>query len=439
MVNSQGKTVLKILLALKNPDPSILLLLQNHLVDTLPEGKTAAELLTRNGYHIIFIEGNLISVENLKTVDPRTEVIILGNNKEGALEAVQRGAAAYITPPVDLDRLKEIVNHIHEIVEMRKETGELEKLLIDKYNFFGVVSRNPVLLDIFSLIRRIAPYFKTALITGETGTGKEVIAKALHKSSPWAKHPFMVCNCGALVENLIESELFGHQKGAFTGADREKIGLFEAAGEGTLFLDEIGELPLSFQPHLLRVLQNGEFRRLGSNKPSLSRCRIIAATNRNLENDVKEGRFREDLFFRVTPLVIKIPPLRDRKDDLPLLSKALLDNFIQRTTKKVFGISRPAQGLLLAYDWPGNVRELENVLEQAAMLTTESFIRANDLPAHLRTPKSEHPVPLTLDAVEKNQIKAVLHQCQSNRTKASLVLGISRRSLIRKIEKFGIK
>ena len=431
--------MLKVLLALKNPDPSIPPLLQNHHVDTLPKGKTATELMAQNSYHLIFIEDDLNSVEILKAVDPRTEVVILGHKKEEALEAIQRGAAAYFTFPVELERVKETVNRIDKMVEMRKETGELEKLLIDKYNFYGVVSRNPLLLEIFSLIRRIAPYFKTALITGETGVGKEVIAKALHSSSPWAKHPFMVCNCGGLVENLIESELFGHQRGAFTGADRDKAGLFEAAGEGTLFLDEIGELPLSFQPHLLRVLQNGEFRRVGSQKPSTARCRIIAATNRNLEQDVKEGRFREDLFFRITPLVIRIPPLRDRKDDLPLLSKALLDKFIQRTAKKVFGISRPAQGLLLAYDWPGNVRELESVLEQAAMLTTESFIRIDDLPQRLRASNTEAPLPMSLADVEKRHIESVLRQYAGNRTKASNILGISRRALIRKIEKFGIR
>jgi len=431
--------MLKVLLALQHPDPSIPPLLQNYQVDALPKGKTAEELLAENSYHLIFHDGDIDSIDALRVVDPRAEIIILGHNKEEALEAIQRGAAAYFTPPVEIERLKEIISRIHDMVEMRRETGELEKLLVAKYNFSGVISRNPLMLEIFSLVRRIAPYFKTALITGETGTGKEVIAKALHASSPWAKHPFMVCNCGALVENLIESELFGHQKGAFTGADRDKVGLFEAAGDGTLFLDEIGEMPLSFQPHLLRVLQNGEFRRLGSNKASTARCRIIAATNRNLEQDVKEGRFREDLFFRITPLVIKIPPLRDRKDDLPLLSKALLDKFIQRTAKKVFGISRPAQGLLLAYNWPGNVRELESVLEQAAMLTTESFIRVDDLPAHLKTSKTEQPVPLSLGAVEKKHVETVLLQCQGNRTRASKILGISRRSLIRKIEKFGVK
>ncbi|MBI3812195.1 MAG: sigma-54-dependent Fis family transcriptional regulator, partial [Nitrospirae bacterium] len=371
--------------------------------------------------------------------DPRAEVILFGKGNENALEAVKQGAAAYFKIPVDIEGLQNVVNAIQEFVEIRKETGELEKRLTDKYNFCGIVSRNPLMLEIFSLIRRIAPYYKTVLIMGETGTGKEVIANALHASSPWSKHPFLVCNCGGLVENLIESELFGHQKGAFTGADRDKAGLFEAAGEGTLFLDEIGELPLSFQSHLLRVLQNGEFRRVGSHQISKARCRVIAATNRDLEQDVKAGRFREDLFFRISPLIIKVPALRDRKDDILLLYRALLEKFVRRTGKKIFGISRPVQSILMSYNWPGNVRELENVLEQGAMLTSESFISFDDLPGNLQIQQSEAPTPMSLADVEKRHIAMVLSQFAGNRTKAAIILRISRRALIRKIEKFGIK
>jgi DNA-binding NtrC family response regulator len=431
--------MLRILSTLNDPGDAILALLKHHTVDLLPGGTTPQALVSKNSYHLILLDGRMELIPLLKAADPRVEVILFGRGDQDALEVIKQGAAAYFKKPIDAGRLGETISSIGELVEIRKETGALEKQLIEKYNFHGVISRNPLMLEVFSFIRRIAPYYKTALITGETGVGKEVIARALHASSPWAKQPFLVCNCGALVENLIESELFGHQKGAFTGADRDKIGLFEAAGEGTVFLDEVGELPLSFQPHLLRVLQNGEFRRLGSHQPSMARCRIIAATNRDLGQDVKQGRFREDLFFRITPLIIKVPLLNDRKDDLPLLCKALLDRFNQRTGKKVFGISRPAQGMLLAHDWPGNVRELENVLEQAAILTTESFIRPNDLPATLIKPvRTGEPPPLTLDALEKQHITSVLRSCNGNRTKAALILGISRRALIRKIEKFSI-
>jgi DNA-binding NtrC family response regulator len=430
--------MLKVLLALKNPDPAVRSLLHAYEIDTLPEDKNPAELLAQNSYHLVFLEGDIGAVERLKAVDPRADIILFGHKEGQEIEAIKRGATAYFAPPIEMERLKETIQRIHDVVEMRRETAELEKLLADKYTFAGIVGRNPQMLEIFSLIRRIAPYYRTVLIAGETGTGKEVIAKAIHRSSPWANHPFLVCNCGSLVEGLIESELFGHVKGSFTGAIKDKTGLFEAAGEGTLFLDEIGELPLSFQPHLLRVLQDGEFRRVGSHTSSKARCKVIAATNRNLETEVANGRFREDLYFRITPFIIKVPPLRDRKDDILLLCRLILNRFNQTRGMKVQGISRPAQAVLMAYDWPGNVRELENVLEQAAVLTTESFIRLSDLPSYLSKMPEEGPMPMTLSDLEKRHIEMVLRQCEGNRTRASEILGISRRALLRKIKKFGM-
>ena len=274
---------------------------------------------------------------------------------------------------------------------------------------------------------------------GETGTGKEVIGKALHLLSPAATKPFIVCNCAGLVESLVESELFGHAKGSFTGAITDKIGLFEAAEEGAIFLDEIGELPLSMQPRLLRVLQSGEFRRVGSNKPLKAHCRVIAATNKDLAHEVKSGKFREDLYYRLTPLTILMPPLRDRKDEIPLLCRFFLERFNERTGKKVFGISRPAQAALLTYEWHGNVRELENILEQAAVMTTETFIRLEDLPIHLREiPAKQVADIMLLDEVVKKHIEQVLRQCNGNRSRASKIMGISRRALLRKIEKYSL-
>ena len=433
--------MIKILLALKAPDPSIEALLEDHSVEILPEGGNAEKLLAENGYHLILIEDQIESVPILKDIDPRAEIILIGKQESEAIDAIKEGAAAYFSKPIKLDSLKEAVKKISDVVEMRRETGVLEKLLTEKYNYLGVVGKNPHILEIISLIRRIAPYYRTVLLFGATGTGKEVIAKALHRSSPWADQPFIVCNCGSLVEGLIESELFGHVKGSFTGAIKDKEGLFEAAGEGTLFLDEIGELPLPFQPHLLRVLQDGDFRRVGSPKARKARCRIIAATNKDLKLEVSEGRFRDDLYFRITPITIEVLPLRHRKDDLPLLGRVILDRFRKRTDKKVFGISRPAQAILMKYNWPGNVRELENVLERAAILTSEPFIRPIDLPAHLRESPGEPvlvPEPMTLHEVEKRHIEAVLQQYNGNRSKSSGVLGISRRALIRKIQKFSI-
>lgn len=432
--------MLTVLAAVKDP-----MMLKPHLegcqIDILEKDQSPEACLVKKGYPLVLLEGELNLITRLKSADPRVEVIFLGDREADALEAIKRGATAYFKLPLQGDLLQEAVRKIKEIVEVRRETGALERLLIEKYTFDGVTGRNPQMLEVFSLIRRIAPYYRTVLITGETGVGKEMIAKALHAGSPWAKHPFVVCNCGGFVENLIESELFGYLKGAFTGADRDKIGLFEAAGEGTLFLDEIGELPLSFQPHLLRVLQNGEFRRLGSHQSSQAKCRIIAATHRDLQAEVKERRFREDLFFRITPLMVRIPPLRDRKDDIPLLCRVVLDRIVKRTGKAVYGISRPAQAVLMTYDWPGNVRELENILEQAAILTTESYIRIEDLPAHIQVSRPTIPpmAALSLADVERRHIENILGQCGGNRSKASEVLGISRRALLRKIEKFDLK
>ena len=432
--------MLKILLTLKNPNEGIMPLMKGHKVDTLHQSESVPDAIAKNNYELILYEGKMEILQSIKTLDPRSEVIFFGDNAVNAIEAIKIGASAYFSPPIEYERLKETIDTINDLFQVRKESAELEKLLSAKYTFQpGVIGKNPKMLDIFALIRRIAPYFRTITIMGETGTGKEVIGKALHSLSSAMKQPFIICNCAGLVESLVESELFGHIKGAFTGAITDKTGLFEDAGEGTIFLDEIGELPLSMQPRLLRVLQSGEFRRLGSNKLLKARCRVIAATNKDLTQEVGNGKFREDLYYRLTPLTIQMPPLRDRKDEIPLLCRFFLERFNERTGKKVFGISRPAQAALLTYGWPGNVRELENILEQAAVITTETFIRLEDLPVHLRDASvKEVTDSILLDEVVKRHIKNVLKQCNGNRSKAAEMLGISRRALSRKTEKHSL-
>jgi DNA-binding NtrC family response regulator len=438
--SKEDSLMLKILLALKNSNEPIMSLLKEHKVDTLRKNESLPDAIAKNNYELILYEGEMEIMQSIKTLDPRAEVIFFSVSDVDAIEAIKTGASAYFSPPIEFERLREIIDTINDLFQVRKESAELERLLSAKYTFLpGVIGKNPKMLDIFNLIRRIAPYFKTITIMGETGTGKEVIGKALHLLSPAAKKPFIVCNCAGLVESLVESELFGHTKGAFTGAITDKIGLFEAAEEGTIFLDEIGELPLSMQPRLLRVLQSGEFRRVGSNKLLKAQCRVIAATNKDLAHEVKSGKFREDLYYRLTPLTIHIPPLRDRKDEIPLLCRFFLERFNERTGKKVFGISRPAQAALLTYDWHGNVRELENILEQAAIMTTETFIRLEDLPIHLREiPVKKVSNIMLLDEVVKNHIENVLTQCNGNRSRTSKILGISRRALLRKIEKHSL-
>jgi DNA-binding NtrC family response regulator len=428
--------MLKVLLALKKPSEAIMSLLDGHLVNMLRKNESLSKAVEKKNYDVVLFEGNIDILPSIKAVDPRVEMILFGEKDGVAIEAIKLGASAYFSFPIEIEKLRETIDGISNLVEIRRENAELEGQLSEKFTFFpGVVGRNPRMLDIFSLIRRVAPYYKTVTIIGDTGTGKELIAKALHNLSPVSEHPFIVCNCAGLVETLVESELFGHTKGAFTGAIADKMGLFEVAEEGTIVLDEIGELPLPIQPRLLRVLQSGEFRRLGSNKLLQTRCKVIASTNKDLTNEVKSGRFREDLFYRLTPLTLHVPPLRDRKDEIPLLCRFFLKQFNQRTGKRIFGISRPAQAVILTYDWPGNVRELENVIEQAAVMTTESFIRLDDLPPHIRETPKETSEPMPLDEVIKKHISSVLEKCDGNKSRAAKILGISRRALSRKIVK----
>lgn len=432
--------MLKILIALKNKPAAVASLLEGHQVEELTGPEPFLSRISHGNYHLIIAEGVSRILSDIKSSDPRADVVLVADSDEEGIEAVKAGAFAYLKRPPDKERLAAIMGELDSMVKMRGEMALLEEQLDQRYEFAGIVGRNPKILDLISFIRRIAPYYRIVTITGETGTGKEVVARALHSLSSRPDHPFITSNCAGYVETLIESELFGHQKGAFTGAVQDKVGLFEAAREGTLFLDEIGDLPLSFQPHLLRVLQNGEFRPVGSHRVSKARCRVIAATSKDLAEEVRAGKFREDLFYRITPLVINIPPLRDRKDDIPLLSRFMLKRYREETKKQVRGISRPAQDMLLSHDWPGNVRELENVISQAVILTGESFIGPGHLPPHLAGQKTDRRVgDGSLDSVVKGHIEAVLEECRGNRSKAARKLGISRRALLRKIEKHALK
>jgi len=433
--------VLKILSTLQDHSEDILSLLKDHTVETCAESRSVVNHMSQNTYDLVLLEEDIEYISEIKSADPRVEVILFGSNGLDALDAIKKGAAAYFSLPLDgSDSFRETVDNIWDHIKTRIETAELEKQLCAKYTFAGIVSNNSKMLGILNFMRHIAPYFKTVTIMGETGTGKEVIAKALHSMSAVAKHPFITCNCGSLNKNLAESELFGHKKGSFTGAIADKAGLFAAAGEGTIFLDEIGELPLPIQPHLLRVLQDGEFRPVGSNRTLTALCRVIAATNRDLSDEVKTGSFREDLFYRVTPLTITLPPLRERKDDIKLLCRHFLDKFNSRTGKNVKGISMPAQAALFHYDWPGNVRKLESVIEQASIMTTESYIRFEDLPEDIRENSEKMTsVALSLEDIEIQYIKKVIDDCSGNKSKAADVLKISRRALLRKMQKYSLK
>jgi two-component system, NtrC family, response regulator HydG len=374
-------------------------------------------------------------LESILEIDPGVEVILMTAHysTESAVEAIQKGASDYLNKPLSLERLRRRLAEILSEGEKRRETLRLERELLNACQFEGIVARSPIMLDVLATVRRVARHFRTVLITGATGTGKELVAQALHRLSPAASNPFVVCNCSAMVESLLETELFGHVKGAFTGATADKIGVFEYANHGTVLLDEIGELPLTAQGRLLRVLQNHEIQRVGSPVVRNVDVRVLAATNRNLRTMVSEGRFREDLFYRLAMVEIKLPRLIDRREDLPLLQSYFVQKFSNQYNKPIAGLTRRAQGRLGMYSWPGNIRELENVIGNACMMVDGNVIDVTDLPEPVRGLSREAAGPdeslLSLDELQKRHTMRVLEHVGGNKSQAAEILGISRATI----------
>jgi len=365
-----------------------------------------------------------------------------------AIEAMKLGAYDYISKPFKPDEIVLTLKKAEERERLRKENELLKKEVKKEYSFENIVSKNDKMNKIFEIIRKVAPYKSTILITGESGTGKELIAKAIHYHSDRAKNLFVPVNCGAIPENLLESELFGHVKGAFTDAIRTKKGLFEEADEGTVFLDEIGELPSQLQVKLLRVLQEGEIRRVGESKSIQVDVRIIAATVKDLAKEVSEGRFREDLFYRLNVLQLSIPPLRERKEDIPLLIQYFINKHNQTLNKNVKEVDSKALEVLMNYRWFGNVRELENTIERAAVLTDGTKIELDHLPFEIQNFQNEVPmVPMAEEeysikkaskVLEIALIRKALKKTKGNHTQAARLLEISHRALLYKIKDYGI-
>jgi len=374
-------------------------------------------------------------LERMVAVDPGIDVILITAHysAESAVEAIQKGACDYLTKPLDIEKLRSRVKSLLTDAETRQRTLRLEQELINAYQFEGMVGRSPLMLEVFAKIRRIAPHFRTVLVMGATGTGKELVARALHRLSPASRGPFVVCNCSALVETLVESELFGYVRGAFTGATQDKVGLFEHADGGTIFLDEIGELALAAQSKLLRVLQNRQVQRVGSLTPRNIDVRVIAATHRNLATMVREGQFREDLYYRLAIVDIALPVLSDRREDLPLLERYFIEKFSAEYNKPVAGLVRRVQTRLATYHWPGNVRELENVIGNACMMTDGSLIDIGDLPERLRKPASEdlavNESLLPLEELQRRHVLRVLECVGGNKARAAEILGIGRATI----------
>ncbi|MFZ5754814.1 MAG: sigma-54 interaction domain-containing protein, partial [Bacillota bacterium] len=326
-----------------------------------------------------------------------------------------------------------------EILSDQRKIQRLRQEFEGRYSFQNIIGKDHKMQEIYEMVEAVAPYRSSVLIVGESGTGKELVAKAIHFLSDRRYKPFIKVNCAALTPTLLESELFGHEKGAFTGAHSTHQGRFELADKGTIFLDEIGEIPVSLQAKLLRVLQEGEFERVGGKKTLKTDVRVIAATNRNLTEEIRKGNFRQDLFYRLNVFPIKLPPLRERKNDIPLLNEYFIRRFNVFFQKAKKGVSREALNFLLQYEFPGNVRELENALEYAFIKGKGDFIMLQDLPLYMiMTANTGDSAFIRLDDLEKHHIKQVLRQCEGNKQKAAQLLGITRKTLYNKMQKYGL-
>jgi DNA-binding NtrC family response regulator len=365
---------------------------------------------------------------------------------DNAVEAVKLGAEDVFTKPFDIPRLRKLLESVRRDAERRRALLDLEGQMAAQLEFCGMIGRAPIMQDVFTLIRRLAPHARTALVTGETGTGKELAVRALHQLGPRSTKRFITVNCSAVVETLSESELFGHVRGAFTGAAEAKAGLFEAADGGTLFLDEIGELPFSVQAKLLRVIENGEVQRVGSVETRKIEVRLVAATNRDLRAEVESGRFRSDLYYRLNIAQLNMPPLRDRREDIPYLTSAFVRAFSQRFGKHLGGVTTGAERMLIEAPWEGNVRQLRNVIERGCMLAEGEFLSERDLAgafqagpvrgAERSVPRRDATIPLQV--IEREHIIKTLDEVHGNKAVAARLLGISRRAFYRQLERHGL-
>jgi two-component system response regulator HydG len=398
--------------------------------------------------------GGLDVLRAIRDIDPRCQAVLMTGyaSVETAVEAIKLGATDYLSKPLDFARLEQLLASVRDDLERRRSLLAIESDIARRLEFAGMIGRGPVMQELFGMIRRLAPHVRTALITGETGTGKELVARALHRTGPRKDRRFVTVNCSAVVESLFESELFGHVRGAFTGATDHKPGLFELADNGTLFLDEIGELPLTVQAKLLRVLELGEVHRVGSLEPRRVNVHVVAATNRDLRAEVAAGRFRSDLFYRLNIVEVKLPPLRDRREDIPYLTAAFIRETAERLQKPLVGLTPGAERLLGAAAWDGNVRELRNVIERACILADGDFITEKELAVSMppvaytavrvvtppQGPKEPGPADDLLINVEREHIQRALLRAHGNKKAAARMLGLSRRALYRRLERLDL-
>lgn len=425
---------------------------REYKVYTANDGETGLKTARENLIEVVLTDfkmpgwDGLTVLKNIKALNPEIDVVVMTafGTIESAVNLMKEGAFDYLTKPIDLDELENILSRIKERRYLISENRLLKEQLQDKFKFESIISRSKPMDLVLSTAARVAQTKSTALIRGESGTGKELIAKAIHFASPRKNQPFITVNVASLSENLLESELFGHEKGSFTGAINQRIGRFEEANGGTIFIDEVGDIPLAIQVKLLRAIQFGEVQRIGSNSTFKTDVRIIAATHRDLEEMIKRNEFREDLFYRLNVVTINLPPLRHRKDDIQLLVDHLVQKYSTSIGKKVDGISKEALDQLIKYDFPGNIRELENMIERAIVLTRDEIITKDDLPFSINEKSNNRAFnPYDLDdnyeakmkLFEKTMITEALNRTNGNKSAAARILGITERHLRSRLER----
>ncbi len=431
-----------------------------YLVQEAEDGETALSFYSSRSFDLVICDLNMPGMDGISFIskckernpDPAIVLITAYGDSELVIKAMKAGAYDHLAKPFTGEELILTLRKIEERENLKSENEALKRALNQRYNFSSIVAKSKAMEDIFETVKRLSQFATTVLISGESGTGKELIAQAIHQNSPRKGAPFVAINCGAIPENLIESELFGHKKGSFTDATKDKKGLFEEADGGTLFLDEIGELPLHLQVKLLRALQEQQIRRVGDELVIPIDVRVIAATLRDLEDDVKEGRFRDDLYYRLNVVSIHIPPLRDRPEDIPLLIQSFIKKHNKRLGLGVTEVTPEAMKALLQHPWRGNVRELENCIERALVLTESASIDLDSLPDTIKnsTFRSTEKAPeMTVDDdnlsikqktrdLELNLIHRALEKTKGNRTHAAKILEISHRALLYKLKEYGI-